>query len=127
MGEVKNFFYYLFHYKKIIEELRALREKDQENQLIVANYNDKIKRLEKENYRLGKYNDALEKECNEMFNHKDEKVIMSIHLPASYGEKIIDFTNYGKYTFHDRLDLSKVRTTVNEERDTEKNLGDEVL
>lgn len=103
MGEVKNFFYYLFHYKKIIEELRALRERDKENQLLVANYSDKIKRLERENCCLGKYNDVLEKECNEMFKRKDEKVIMSIHIPKDYGEKIHEFTNYGNVKVHDRL------------------------
>lgn len=104
---MKDFIYCLFHYKRIIKELNSLREKDKENQFLVANYSDKIKRLERENCRLGKYNDELEKECNEMFKHKNEKVIMSIHVPTNYGEKIHEFTNYGNYTIHDKVNMSK--------------------
>lgn len=121
MGEVKNFFYYLFHYKKIMKELKSLRERDKENQLLVANYSDKINRLEKENCCLGKYNDVLEKECNEMFKHKDEKIIMSIHIPKDYGEKIHEFTNYGNVKIHDRIkywpssDLDKILDELKDE------------
>ena len=104
---MRNFIYYLFHYKKIMKELQSLRERDKENQLIVANYSDKIKRLEIENCQLGEYNDKLEKECNEMFKCKDEKVIVSIHMPTYYGEKIHEFTNYGNYKIRNKVDMSK--------------------
>lgn len=112
---MKDFIYYLFHYKKIVKELRVLRERKEESQLLVANYIDKIKRLEKENYRLDKYNDELKKEYNEMLESKNEKVIMSIHMPTDYGEQIHEFTNYGNYTVYNTLDLSKTRIATNKE------------
>ena len=114
---MKDFIYCLFHYKKIVKELRVLRERKEESQLLLANYIDKIKRLEKENHHLKICNYDLEKECDEMFKHKNEKVIMSIHVPTYYGEKIHEFTNYGNYKIHDEVDMSKTEKNFWTEED----------
>lgn len=96
MGKIKNFFYCLFHYKAITEELSSLREKNEQNKVIVANYDKQVRRLKA-------LVETLEKELEEKLNKKTETKIMSIHIPRDYGEKIYEFTNYGDVKVHDRL------------------------
>ena len=52
-----------------------------------------------------------------MFKHKNEKIIMSIHVPTYYGEKIHEFTNYGNYKIHDKVDMSKTEKNFWTEED----------
>ena len=95
---MKDFIYYLFHYKEIKNKIATLEKDIAKKDLIIDNRSKTIERMLKEK-------EAILTEWAEERIERPEQTIMTIHVPREYGEKIYKFTNYGNVDVYDRINI----------------------